>query len=172
MTPHPRLDAAWFAEHAPNFSPDENWGDLSRLSPFVPITLQRIRQFYNAPIKVLDGCTPRPERPNSQHPLGLAVDFCPHIKPAGLTADEMQQRHLREWLRLFQICQSIWLSGFGVYPLGSHGYGYFHLDLRGDGAPARWTAYRNDCGELEYTSGIDDLAVQLSVINVARGLKA
>lgn len=138
---------------APNFSGARDiqaLGDLSILQDAPLLTLQTARLFVGFPVDILDGASPRPNNPRSTHPQGLALDATP---TAGMLA---MADHATRFLCLYYALKCMDLPGLGVYPRGYRKpWPFIHIDHRTNG-PARWTGIPDECGAMQYTSGIDE----------------
>lgn len=111
-----------------HFTVNENWGDSSIISLDLVKELDLFREFTGIPMVITCG-TQGDHVPNSQHPMGLAVD-CVFRLPDGKTIWDV-------WID----AQRFAFKGIGVYPhwkLEGVAVGGLHLDVRKAPYRAQW----------------------------------
>ena len=119
-------------DHLDNFTPEEAWGDPTKVNGSLLLLLQAIRTYIAHGFTVHNAYTHTGHAPSSQHYVGNAVDF--HI--SGIPFYEAVLV-VEEALHFYQVEEHV---GLGIYPdWNTPG---FHLDVRG--TKARWGRIGND----------------------------
>ena len=120
-------------DYIKGFSPDEPWGDSSKMSGLIVMLMEKVRTVYrdrydpDASFVLHCGYEADGHVSGSQHYKGNAVDF--HIKTKLSFPDQIEA--ITIILHELQVSN---LCGIGIYPdWNSPG---FHLDARG--VPAQW----------------------------------
>ena len=109
-----------FWEKIKHFTPDENWGDVDKVNPYLIIALDALRDAVGKPIVIHNAYATKGHSETSMHYVGEAADI--HIVGISLVDAYLAV----EKLGLF--------NGIGVYR--SWNNPGIHVDLRQK--PARW----------------------------------
>ena len=111
----------------PNFSPLENWGDLSKINPALIVLLQTLRTGLGKSIYINNAFETGGHSDKSQHYIGNAADF---------TVDR-GRNFVSIYQNIMLILESVEMDhqvGFGAYPYWKTSG--FHIDVRSE--RARW----------------------------------
>lgn len=109
-----------FWDKIKHFSPDENWGDVNKVNPYLIIALDALREATGHPIVIHNAYATKGHSETSMHYVGKAADI--HIVGMSLIDAYLAV----EKLGLF--------NGVGLYPFWNNPG--LHVDLRQK--PARW----------------------------------
>jgi len=125
------------------FNVDENWGEPSKVNPFLLLILDELRHYIGHSFIIHNAFATSGHSENSQHYLGNAVDY--HIK--GISFKSAVDKTLKHLSKMkFLNNQIIDYCGIGIYPEWNNPG--FHLDVRG--YQASWGRIKNKYVSFDY----------------------